>query len=51
MTCRFNRARAVIAYTVNLDRLLLTVPIFVVADCTHIILATDRIPDIEIEDR
>ena len=50
MTCRFNRARTVIAYTVNVEGRLLIVAIFIVADCIHIV-ATDRIPDIEIGDR
>jgi len=51
MTCRFNRAWTIVVYAVNVDELLLTVVIFIVAECTHIIVATDRIFDIGIEDR
>jgi len=51
MTCRFNRARPIIVYTFNVDELLLTVVLFIVAECTHIIVATDRIFDIGINGR
>jgi len=52
MTCRFHRARTIIAYTLNVEEhLLLTVVIFIVADRTYIIAATDRTFDIGVEDR